>query len=189
MCFNPLKSFPKKEIVPTEMDDYFRGQLIHGFVHDPGAAMLGGISGHAGLFSNANALAIIFQMLLQGGYYGGHQYLQPATVHQFTKQQFPLNKNRRAIGFDKPDMEDIDKGPTCEDVSPLSYGHSGFTGTYVWADPKYNLIYIFLSNRIHPTARNTLLIKNNTRTEIQQVIYDAILNGNNPNDAVSELIH
>jgi len=187
MCFNPLDYYQLKNIIPTEKDNYFRRQLVHGYVHDPGAAMLGGVSGHAGLFSNANDLAILMQMLLQGGHYGGKKYLNSSTVSQFTKMQFPLNDNRRGIGFDKPDPDDRDKGPTCESVSDLSFGHTGFTGTYAWADPEYNLIYIFLSNRIFPTAKNTKLIKMNTRTEIQQVIYDAILKQQEPVEAENEL--
>ena len=173
-CFNPRKHFALKDIVPTENDNYFRHQLIHGYVHDPGAAMLGGVSGHAGLFANANDMAKLMQMLLQKGYYGGRQYIRPETVEQFTKQQFPLNENRRGIGFDKPLPDDRDKGPTCESATLKSFGHSGFTGTYVWADPEYNLVYIFLSNRINPTAKNMKLIKMDTRTKIQQIIYDAI---------------
>ncbi len=180
MCFNPIERYQLKNIIPTEKDNYFRDQLIRGYVHDPGAAMLGGVSGHAGLFSNANDLAILMQMLLQGGHYGGKKYLNSNTISQFTKMQFPLNDNRRGIGFDKPDPDNRDDGPTCESVSDLSFGHTGFTGTYAWADPEYNLIYIFLSNRIHPTAKNTKLIKMNTRTEIQQVIYDAILKQQEP---------
>ncbi|MCD4682630.1 MAG: serine hydrolase [Bacteroidales bacterium] len=187
MCFNPLEKFQLKNIIPTEKDDYFRDQLIHGYVHDPGAAMLGGVSGHAGLFSNANDLAILMQMLLQGGSYGGKEYLNSNTISQFTKMQFPLNENRRGIGFDKPDPNERDDGPTCESVSDLSFGHTGFTGTYAWADPEYNLIYIFLSNRIHPTAKNTKLIKMNTRTEIQQVIYDAILKQQEPEIIENEI--
>ncbi|MCB2220565.1 MAG: serine hydrolase [Bacteroidetes bacterium] len=173
-CFNPLNRHRPVCIVPTEQDDYFRNQLIHGYVHDPGAAMLGGVSGHAGLFSNANELAVIMQMLLQRGKYGGREYFRESTVRQFTKQQFPLNENRRGIGFDKPEPENRDKGPTCSSASLESFGHSGFTGTYAWADPKYNLVYVFLSNRVNPTAANIKLIQNNTRTEIMQVIYNAI---------------
>jgi len=175
LCFKPLYKFKLNEIIPTEKDDYFRNQLVHGYVHDPGAAMLGGVAGHAGLFGNANDLAVLMQMFLQNGYYGGYQYIKKQTVKEFTKQQFPLNDNRRGIGFDRPLEEDKEQGPTCESVSDDSYGHSGFTGTYTWTDPKYNLVYVFLSNRIHPTANNTKLIKMNTRTKIQQVIYDAIL--------------
>jgi beta-glucosidase-like glycosyl hydrolase/CubicO group peptidase (beta-lactamase class C family) len=186
-CFNPLKQHKPGNIVPTEQDDYFRNQLIHGYVHDPGAAMLGGVSGHAGLFSNANELAVIMQMLLQGGNYGGHQYFKESTVHQFTKQQFPLNENRRGIGFDKPEPENRDKGPTCSSASLDSFGHSGFTGTYAWADPRYNLVYIFLSNRVNPTAANVKLIRKNTRTEIMQVIYDAIEQSGNFNKPKEEI--
>ncbi|MCB0804810.1 MAG: serine hydrolase [Bacteroidales bacterium] len=184
--FNPLSRFDKKVIVPTEKDDYFRHQLVHGFVHDPGAAMLGGVSGHAGLFGNANDLAIIFQMLLQDGFYGGIRYVKPETVEQFTAQQFPLNDNRRGLGFDKPEPVERDKGPTCKSASLDSFGHTGFTGTYCWADPKYNLVYIFLSNRVNPTASNIKLIRQNIRTDIQQAIYDA-LKGREQNDAGNEI--
>jgi CubicO group peptidase (beta-lactamase class C family) len=186
-CFNPLQKFKPAQIVPTENDDYFRHQLIHGYVHDPGAAMLGGISGHAGLFGNANDLAILMQMFLQKGYYGGKYYLYRSTIEQFTTQQFPLNENRRGIGFDKPEPIDRDKGPTCKDASLSSFGHSGFTGTYFWADPEYDLIYVFLSNRINPTASNIKLIKENTRTEIQQVIYDALKKNNKHADSMNEI--
>jgi beta-glucosidase-like glycosyl hydrolase/CubicO group peptidase (beta-lactamase class C family) len=183
----PLKQFKPVQIVPTEDDHYFRHQLIHGYVHDPGAAMLGGVAGHAGLFSNANDLAIFMQMLLNGGKYGGQAYILANTVKQFTSQQFPINENRRGIGFDKPDPLDWDKGPTCESASPNSFGHSGFTGTYVWADPEYDLVYIFLSNRIHPSASNTKLIRNNTRTLIHQVIYDALPRVESPDPIPEEL--
>ncbi|MCD4788388.1 MAG: serine hydrolase, partial [Bacteroidales bacterium] len=179
ICFNPTEQFKLSSIIPTENDKEFRKQLIHGYVHDPGAAMLGGVSGHAGLFSNANDLAVIMQMLLQNGEYGGKRYINSNTVAEFTKRQFPLNDNRRGIGFDKPNTDDWENGPTCESVSIHSYGHSGFTGTYAWVDPEYDLVYIFLSNRIHPTSSNTKLLKMNTRTEIQQVIYDAILKSEN----------
>ena len=179
ICFNPREHFRLSSIIPTENDKEFRKQLIHGYVHDPGAAMLGGVSGHAGLFSNANDLAVMMQMLLQNGEYGGKRYINSNTVAEFTKRQFPLNDNRRGIGFDKPNTDDLENGPTCESASGHSYGHSGFTGTYAWIDPEYNLVYIFLSNRIHPASSNTKLLKMNTRTEIQQVIYDAILKSEN----------
>jgi beta-glucosidase-like glycosyl hydrolase/CubicO group peptidase (beta-lactamase class C family) len=175
MCFNPLDRFDRSRIVPTEKDDYFRNQLIYGYVHDQGAAMMGGVAGHAGLFSNANDIAIIMQMLLQDGEYGGIKFIEKKTVNEFTKQQFPLNNNRRGIGFDKPELNNWDNGPTCKSASAESFGHTGFTGTYAWADPKYNLVFIFLSNRIHPSAQNTKLIKMKVRKEIQQVIYDAVM--------------
>ncbi|MBN2172961.1 MAG: serine hydrolase [Bacteroidales bacterium] len=189
MTFNPIEKFDLKRIVPTENDQYFRKQLIQGYVHDPGAAMLGGVSGHAGLFSDANDMAIIMQMLLQKGNYGGIQFFNPSTVEEFTKQQFPLNKNRRGIGFDKPEVENRENGPTCKSASDLSFGHTGFTGTYAWADPEYNLVYIFLSNRIYPTANNTKLIKMDTRTAIQQVLYESIVKENKkaPHDELGAL--
>jgi len=188
-CFNPLDKFDPAVIVPTEKDDYFRHQLVHGYVHDPGAAMLGGISGHAGLFSDANDLAILMQMLLQGGDYGGRRYLRTGTIEQFTAQQFPLNENRRGLGFDKPEPNERDKGPSCRSATLLSFGHSGFTGTYFWVDPEYNLIYIFLSNRVNPTAANVKLIRKNTRTNIQQVIYDALKDKKQPkvSDEIGQL--
>ncbi len=181
-AFNPLNNFMPKEIVPTENDNYFRHQLVHGHVHDPGAAMLGGVSGHAGLFTNAGDLAVIMQMLLQKGEYGGKRYIAESTVGQFTKRQFPLNNNRRGIGFDKPNVDDREHSPSCDGTSANSFGHSGFTGTYTWVDPDENLIYIFLSNRINPTAKNTKLIKMDTRTKIHQLIYDALPEKEKTND-------
>ncbi|MFD2098877.1 glycoside hydrolase family 3 N-terminal domain-containing protein [Flagellimonas iocasae] len=172
--FNPLHKFPKDEIVPTEEDDYFRYQTIQGYVHDMGAAMQGGVGGHAGLFSTANDVAKIMQMYLQGGYYGGEQFLNERTVKKFNTCYF-CNKNvRRGVGFDKPQLEE--SGPTCGCVSPKSFGHSGFTGTYTWADPDAELVYVFLSNRTYPSATNTLLIRSGLRTRIQQAIYDSIIN-------------
>jgi beta-N-acetylhexosaminidase len=176
-AFNPLRRFGLNEIAPTEQDNYFRNQLIHGYVHDPAAAMMGGVSGHAGLFSNSNDLAILMQMLLQEGQYGGIQYLRPETVREFTRQQFPLEKNRRGIGFDKPDPQNWRNGPTAKNASLQSYGHTGFTGTYFWVDPEFQMVYVFLSNRVHPTAENTLLIKNKTRIAIMEVIYSALNKG------------
>ncbi|MCF8297723.1 MAG: serine hydrolase [Saprospiraceae bacterium] len=176
-CFNPLKTHSLNEIVPTELDTYFRNRIIHGYVHDPGAAMMGGVEGHAGLFSNAADFAVIMQMLLQGGEYGGKRYIKESTVKEFTKRQFPLNKNRRGIGFDKP-LPNNEKGvPACIEVSDNSFGHSGFTGTYAWADPDCNLVYIFLSNRTYPSAEVNTLLKLNIRTEIHKVVYKAIEKG------------
>ncbi|MCD4746717.1 MAG: serine hydrolase [Bacteroidales bacterium] len=182
MCFHPRNKFSLSEIIPTENDTFFRKQLIHGDVHDPGAAMLGGVSGHAGLFSNANDMAVIMQMLLQNGEYADNRYIDSSTVKEFTKRQFPLNDNRRGIGFDKPLTDNKEEGPTCKSVSNKSFGHSGFTGTYAWADPEENLIYIFLSNRIHPDVSNTKLIDMNIRTNIQKVIYQAIKKAKNHNN-------
>jgi len=172
--FLPLKKFTKQSIVPTERDTYYRNQLVHGTVHDMGAAMLGGVAGHAGLFANANDVAKIMQMYLQNGYYGGKTYLKPETIAKFTKRYFKDLKVRRGLGFDKPQLDKEIKA-TCGCVSDESFGHSGFTGTYTWADPKSGIVYVFLSNRVYPTMSNTGLIEENIRTEIQQVIHDAIL--------------
>lgn len=172
----PLHKFDRRSIVPTEDDRIFRGQLVHGYVHDPGAAMMGGISGHAGLFSNATDLAAIMQMLLNKGVYAGSRFLDSATVEEFTRRQFPLNHNRRGIGFDKPLPDHQKGGPTCRETSNASFGHSGFTGTYAWADPEYDLVYIFLSNRVYPDAANRKLISMDIRTKIQKVIYQAMNN-------------
>ncbi|MCF8217485.1 MAG: serine hydrolase [Bacteroidales bacterium] len=173
--FLPLQEFDKREIVPTEDDLIFRDQLIHGYVHDPGAAMLGGVAGHAGLFSTSRDLAALMQMLLNNGSYAGKKYLDSSTIKEFTRRQFPLNNNRRGIGFDKPLPDNQNGGPTCREASNESFGHSGFTGTYIWADPKYDLVYIFLSNRIHPSAENRKLISMDIRTKIQKVIYQAVV--------------
>jgi CubicO group peptidase (beta-lactamase class C family) len=171
MTYLPLKKFNANRIAPTENDTVFRKQLLDGYVHDQGAAMLGGVAGHAGLFSNANDVAIVMQMLLNNGTYGGVTYFKPNTVKKFTAKQ--MEGNRRGLGFDKPDA-DPKKSPTCESASLATFGHTGFTGTAAWADPKTGLVYVFLSNRIHPSAENKKLIELNVRTEIQQVIYDAM---------------
>lgn len=172
MTYHPLLRFPKAHIVPTEDDQLFRSQLIHGHVHDPGAAMMGGISGHAGLFSNARDVAAVMQMLLNNGHYGGTHFLDTTTITEFTRRQFPLNRNRRGMGFDKPLPNNQNGGPTTREASGESFGHSGFTGTYAWADPKYDLVYVFLSNRIYPNASNRKLISMGIRTEIQKVLYE-----------------
>jgi CubicO group peptidase (beta-lactamase class C family) len=171
-CFNPLNCFEKERIIPTEKDKLFRKQLIHGYVHDPGAAMLGGIGGHAGLFSNAEDMAVLLQMLLNQGEYGGNRYFEPKTIHYFTRKQ--KDDNRRGLGFDKPEPDIYEPGPTAISASPRSFGHSGFTGTCFWADPDHNLIYVFLSNRVNPDASNKKLIRNNIRTNIHQSIYDIL---------------
>ena len=170
----PLHKFNKSEIVPTEKDDYFRDQLLHGNVHDMGAAMLGGIGGHAGLFANANDVGKIMQMYLQKGFYGGKRYLKSETIGKFNQRYFSDEKVRRGLGFDKPQLDPEVKA-TCGCVSDESFGHSGFTGTYTWADPKSGLVYVFLSNRVYPKMDNRGLIDTNIRTRIQQIIQDAII--------------
>lgn len=172
MGFHPLESFTPEYIVPTENDMIFRKTLVKGYVHDQGSALLGGVAGHAGLFSNANDLAKLMQMYMQKGQYAGVSYFDSVTVNEFIRCQFCDEENRRGIGFDKQQLEG--PGPTCGCTSASSFGHSGFTGTLAWADPEEELVYIFLSNRVYPDASNTQLISLSTRTRIQQVIYDAI---------------
>jgi beta-glucosidase-like glycosyl hydrolase/CubicO group peptidase (beta-lactamase class C family) len=168
----PLEKFSKADIVPTEEDNYFRMQTVHGYVHDQGAAMMGGVCGHAGLFSNANDIAKIMQLYLWDGFYGGIRYFGPETMQAFNTCYYCDDNVRRGVGFDKPQLGD--SGPTCGCVSMTSFGHSGFTGTFTWADPTEELIYVFLSNRTYPTADNRKLIGSNLRSNIQAAIYEAI---------------
>ena len=170
MRYEPRKHFPLDQIVPTENDQVFRKQLVHGFVHDPGAAMLGGVGGHAGLFSNATDLAAIMQLFLNKGTYGNVSYLEEDIVSEYTKAQF--SGNRRGAGFDRPSPGG--GGPCHADASQQSFGHSGFTGTFVWADPKDGINYVFLSNRVCPDQENWKIRDMNIRTEIQGIIYKAV---------------
>ena len=175
--YRPLMRYHPEQIVPTENDMVFRRQLLQGYVHDPGTAMLGGVGGHAGIFSNANDLAKIMQLYLNGGSYGGQCYFSDSTIRLFTRSPFKeKNGNRRALGFDKPVSKKEKEGPTAKGVSMKSFGHSGFTGTIAWADPEEQVVYVFLSNRIHPDQDNLKLIQSDVRTRIQRVIYDAIMN-------------
>jgi CubicO group peptidase (beta-lactamase class C family) len=171
--YNPSALFSDTQIIPTEIDDYYRFQNIKGYVHDMGAAMQGGVGGHAGIFSNANDVAKIMQMYLQKGYYGGKRYFKVETIEKFNTCYYCDKDNRRGIGFDKPQLGE--EGPTCGCVSLTSFGHSGFTGTYAWADPEEEIVYVFLANRTYPKADSNLLLKKNIRTDIQQLIYDAII--------------
>ncbi len=171
--YKPMNVHDKDLIVPTEFDKSFRRQLVQGDVHDPGAAMMGGVAGHAGLFSNANDLAKIMQCFMNYGVYGGKRYISEETVREFVKCQFCEEDNRRGAGFDKP-VRNGNGGPTCTCVSYESFGHTGFTGTMAWADPEEEIVYIFLSNRVYPDASNTKLLNLDIRTRIQEVIYDAV---------------
>lgn len=176
MVYNPLQHFPLSRIVPTESDFFFRNSVIHGKVHDEGAILMSGISSNAGLFSNSNDLAKLMQVYLNNGTYGGERYISEKTIKEFTKYQFPANDNRRGLGFDKPSLGERNiNGNTAISASDSSYGHTGFTGTMVWMDPEQDLLYVFLSNRVQPTRDNSLLYKLNTRTNIQQVLYDSII--------------
>ena len=175
MGFLPRERIQNGKIVPTEFDYYFRSQLLQGDVHDMGAAMFGGVAAHAGLFSNANDLAIFMQMYLQGGKYAGERYFQAEIVDEFTKCQFCEDENRRGAGFDKAALSNQEGGPACDCApSPNAFGHSGFTGTLAWVDPSEDFVYVFLSNRIHPTAENNKLLKMDIRTKIMEVFYQAI---------------
>ena len=173
--YQPRNKWPLENITPTENDKVFRQQLIHGDVHDQGAAMLGGVAGHAGLFSNANDLAVMMQLFMQYGIYGQDTLLNEETVKLFTSSPYyQSNKNRRGIAFDKP-VRNGAGGPTCFNcASTKSFGHSGFTGTLAWADPENGFVYVFLSNRVHPNAENKKLITMNIRTRIQKVFIEAI---------------
>lgn len=174
MRFKPLRYFSKERICPTENDHVFRHQLLQGDVHDQGAAMMGGVSGHAGLFSNSYDVAVMMQMMLNGGIYGGREFISKETLDIFTSYQFIENENRRGLGFDKPMLEYEDHRSNCMSVSKSSFGHSGFTGTYTWADPENGLVYVFLSNRVNPDMSNNKLGELDVRTNIHQLFYDAI---------------
>ena len=174
MSYLPLAKFDKLSIVPSEKDSYFRHQLLHGYVHDMGAAMLGGVGGHAGLFANSNDVAKMMQLYLQKGYYGGKRYFKAATFDKFNKRYYSDKKVRRGLGFDKPQLDSTIMA-TCGCVSDESFGHSGFTGAYTWADPVSGILYVFLSNRVFPTMENYGLVDQDIRTKIQQIIQEAIL--------------
>lgn len=178
VTYNPYLRYPMDRIVPTESDDFFRQELIHGFVHDEGAAMFGGISGNAGLFGTTRDLAKIFQMYLQKGYFAGRQYISAETIEEFTRIQDRENKNRRGLGFDKPYIDNHKK--RLKDAYPAvsagknSFGHTGYTGTMAWADPDSGILFLFMSNRVHPTRNNSALFDLNLRPAIHQAIYDSL---------------
>jgi len=166
-------------IVPTENDTLFRNTLTQGWVHDENASLLGGVSGNAGLFATATDMAKIMQMYMQYGTYGGKRYISEGTVKEFTKVQYPDNKNRRGLGFDKPLLNNsevpFNEAYPAPEVSEDSFGHSGFTGAFVWADPKNQLVFIFLSNRVYPSRDHRNLYTLQIREALQQVFYQAIL--------------
>lgn len=175
--FRPSTKGFKNKIVPTEQDTIFRHTLTQGWVHDENASLLGGVSGNAGLFGTALDLAKLMQMYMQYGVYDGKRYFSEDTVKEFIKVQYPENENRRGLGFDKPllgnDTLQLKEAYPAPEVSPESFGHSGFTGTFVWADPENQLVYIFLSNRVHPSRDHRKLYDLNIRAAIQQVFYNA----------------
>ncbi|MBC7847704.1 MAG: serine hydrolase [Flavobacterium sp.] len=169
--FNPLRKFDKNAIAPTEIDNYYRHQTLQGYVHDMGAAMEGGVSGHAGLFSNAMDVAKMMQLYLQKGSYGNERYFSEKTFNDFNTCYFSSEGVQRGLGFDKRIGKD---GSTCGCVSPASFGHTGFTGNMAWADPETGIVYVFLSNRTFPTYVENTLVKGKIREDIQQVIQNAI---------------
>ena len=172
-CYRPTGKHAPSKIAPTEHDTFLRRQTIHGYVHDETAAMLGGVSGNAGVFACADDLAKICQMWLNGGSYGDRRVLSRATVDLFTKSKSPTC--RRGLGFDKPDMENPDNSPTCEEAGAGVYGHLGFTGTVFWVDPDEELIFIFLTNRVNPTRDNAAFNELNIRPKLFSQVYKAII--------------
>jgi CubicO group peptidase (beta-lactamase class C family) len=172
--FKPRDHMSLNRIVPTEQEPIFRKQLVRGDVHDPGAAMFGGVAGHAGLFSNAYDLAVIMQMLLNGGTFNGKRYLKKETIDLFTGYHSTIS--RRGYGFDKPEKDNRSKPEPYPSYSssPLTFGHTGFTGTCVWADPANNLVFVFLSNRVTPDGNSPILSKLNVRPAILEAIYVAL---------------
>ncbi|WP_297693331.1 serine hydrolase [uncultured Eudoraea sp.] len=174
--FNPKTTGYPNDIVPTEVDTLFRKDLVKGWVHDENAALIGGISGNAGLFGTARDLYLIMQMYQNYGIYDGQRYLSEATLKEFTKVQFPENDNRRGLGFDKPLLNNrnlpISGAYPAIDASAESFGHSGFTGTFIWADPINQLVFIFLSNRVYPSRDNRNLYELNIRPQLHQLFYE-----------------
>ncbi|MCO6498697.1 MAG: serine hydrolase [Chitinophagaceae bacterium] len=177
--FKPREKFDTNRIVPTEFEKSFRLQHLHGDVHDPGAALFGGIAGHAGLFSTAGDMAVLLQMLLNGGSFNGKQYIQPSTINLFTAYNSSIS--RRGLGFDKPQKDnyttnDFDPYPS-RFATPLTFGHTGYTGTCIWVDPEYNLVYVFLSNRVNPDGGTNLKLSTmNIRGGIEDSLYKAMIN-------------
>jgi len=188
--YQPLEKWDLRRIAPTENDTFFRHQLIHGYVHDQGAALLGGVGGHAGLFSNANDLAVIMQMYLNKGVYGGDTIIDKRTIEKYTSSPYyNSNDNRRGIAFDKP-VRNGAGGPTCFGCASIkSFGHSGFTGNLTWADPESGILYVFLSNRVYPNAENHKLISMNIRTEVMNVVAKACNYSSVPKIALPEDLH
>lgn len=181
LVYNPLRFFERERIVPTEKDDFFRNEQLQGYVHDEGAAMMGGISGNAGLFATAEDLAKLHQMFLWKGHYGGRQFFREETVEEFTRYQYPEEGSRRGLGFDKPLTDNAEAEPDeaypCVSAGQNSFGHSGYTGTLVWADPDKGLLFVFLSNRVYPTRNNTKLFDMNIRSNVLEVLYGGLGTG------------
>jgi CubicO group peptidase (beta-lactamase class C family) len=179
LTFNPLdKGIPIDKIVPTEVDSLWRKRTVHGTVHDESAAVMGGVSGNAGLFGTARDVATVMQMLLNEGVYNGVRYLRPATVKRFTQRQYPSGDNRRGLGFDRPlpgnDTLALKDAYPAPSASQRSFGHTGFTGAIAWADPECGVVYVLLCNRVTPSRENPAFIESRVRYTLQQAVYDAI---------------
>lgn len=175
LTFNPMRFYPKDRMIPTEVDTFFRMQPLQGIVHDEGAAMMQGVSSNAGLFGTTTDLAKLMQMYLWKGQYGGEEYISSNTMELFTTSHYSNEGNRRGLAFDKPVLENKENGSTAIDASMHSFGHSGYTGTFAWADPDTGILFIFMSNRVYPTRLNRKLYQLNVRPAMHQVIYDARL--------------
>ncbi len=175
ITYNPMRFYPKDRIIPTEIDTFFRMTPLHGIVHDEGAAMMQGVSSNAGLFGTTLDLAKLMQMYLWQGQYGGRQYISSNTMELFTTRHYQNEGNRRGLAFDKPVLENKENGANAIDASEHSFGHSGYTGTFAWADPATGILLIFMSNRVYPTGLNRKLSQFNVRPAIHQAIYDARL--------------
>jgi len=175
ITYNPMRFYPKDRIIPTEIDTFFRMTPLHGIVHDEGAAMMQGVSSNAGLFGTTLDLAKLMQMYLWQGQYGGRQYISSNTMELFTTRHYQNEGNRRGLAFDKPVLENKENGANAIDASEHSFGHSGYTGTFAWADPATGILLIFMSNRVYPTRLNRKLYQFNVRPAIHQAIYDARL--------------
>ncbi len=173
ITYNPYKYFSLNRIIPTEVDTFFRKVPLHGRVHDEGAAMMDGVSSNAGLFASTNDLAKVMQMYLNMGTYGGEQFISVNTLEKFTFCHYCEQGNRRGLAFDKPVLEDKERGSTAIEASSNSFGHSGYTGTFAWADPDTGILFIFMSNRVYPTRENRKLYQLNVRPSMHQVVYDA----------------
>jgi len=175
--FNPLRYFSKDRIIPTERDTFYRMTLLHGKVHDEGASMTGGISGHAGLFGSVNDLAKLMQTYLNGGRYGNEQLIAEQAVQEFTRCQYCAEEGiHRGLGFDKPFLEYVPgRSSYAKSASPESFGHTGYTGTFTWADPKSNLLVIFFTNRVYPSRLNQVLMQRNLRPRLHQAVYDSLI--------------
>jgi CubicO group peptidase (beta-lactamase class C family) len=175
VCYNPYRFYPTEQFVPTEIDNQFRKERLQGFVQDETAALLGGVSGNAGLFGTTNDLAKIMQFYLNKGSYGDFSLFEPETFDLFNTVQYKDNDNRRALGFDKPYINNAEKelkdAYPAPEVSPQSFGHTGFSGTFAWCDPRNGMTILIMTNRTFPSRENTRIVKYNFRPSLQQAIY------------------